>query len=539
MQFEIPKESSNNSIIKVIGVGGGGSNAVNHMFQQGINGVDFIICNTDQQALEKSLIPNKVQLGSSLTQGLGAGSLPEIGKDSAIESIDTIKEMLSNNARMVFVTAGMGGGTGTGAAPIIAAAAKELGILTVGIVTIPFSFEGKKRKLQAEEGLEELRKNVDTMVIINNDKLREIYGNLSMRDAFAKADNVLTTAAKGIAEVITVPGYVNVDFNDVKTVMTNGGTAIMGYAIAEGEDRAIKAVEQALASPLLNDNNIKGASQVLLYITSGAKEVTMDEVGEISDYIQEEAGATANIIFGLSFDESLGDNIRAIVIATGFNQKKDFGVDSFQKQERKVFNLNETPVVVKVETPVAEEKNTFESQSQQEEPKKDEMYVKTISKIESKEEQVSFEFVVPKQLEQPEQKIVHVLDSQNRESTEKKEETPKAVEETPKKAEETIKKVEASEVKQDNFSDKPTAEEQIAKARERFNRLKEMNFKTVVRPDSIVGLENEPAYRRRNVQLENLPHSSESSISRFTLSENEEKKTDIRPNNSFLHDNVD
>jgi cell division protein FtsZ len=524
MQFEIPKENSNNSIIKVIGVGGGGSNAVNHMFQQGINGVDFIICNTDQQALEKSLIPNKVQLGSSLTQGLGAGSLPEIGKDSAIESIDTIKEMLSNNVRMVFVTAGMGGGTGTGAAPIIAAAAKELGILTVGIVTIPFSFEGKKRKVQAEEGLEELRKNVDTMVIINNDKLREIYGNLSMRDAFAKADNVLTTAAKGIAEVITVPGYVNVDFNDVKTVMSNGGTAIMGYAIAEGEDRAIMAVEQALASPLLNDNNIRGASQVLLYITSGAKEVTMDEVGEISDYIQEEAGSTANIIFGLSFDESLGENIRAIVIATGFNQKKDFGVDNFQKQERKVFKLDETPVFAKVEPVVSEEINKEEVKEEAVEPQKDEMYVKTIPSEEKTEQQVSFEFVVPKQLEQPEQKIIHVLDSKQ-EGTAKPEEAPKQAE---VKAKEEIV-----------YNDKPTADEQIAKARERFNRLKEMNFKTVVRPDSIVGLENEPAYKRRNIQLENLPHSSESTVSRFTLSENEEKKTDIRPNNSFLHDNVD
>lgn len=523
MQFEIPKENSN-SIIKVIGVGGGGSNAVNHMFQQGINGVDFIICNTDQQALEKSLIPNKVQLGSSLTQGLGAGSLPEIGKDSAIESIDTIKEMLSNNARMVFVTAGMGGGTGTGAAPIIAAAAKELGILTVGIVTIPFSFEGKKRKVQAEEGLEELRKNVDTMVIINNDKLREIYGNLSMRDAFAKADNVLTTAAKGIAEVITVPGYVNVDFNDVKTVMTNGGTAIMGYSIAEGEDRAIKAVEQALASPLLNDNNIKGASQVLLYITSGSKEVTMDEVGEISDYIQEEAGSTANIIFGLSFDESLGDNIRAIVIATGFNQKKDFGVDNFQKTEKKVFNLEETSVVAKVETPAnGENEQEKPGEIQESEPKKDEMYIKKISSEEKEPQQVSFEFVVPKQLDHPEQKIVHVLD-------ENQEDAPKA---------EAPKQQNAKPIQEEMFNDKPTAEEQMAKARERFNRLKEMNFKTVVRPDSIVGLENEPAYKRRNVQLENLPHSSESTVSRFTLTENEEKKTEIRPNNSFLHDNVD
>jgi cell division protein FtsZ len=519
MQFEIPKENKNNSIIKVIGVGGGGSNAVSHMFQQGINGVDFIVCNTDQQSLDNSAIPNKIQLGSSLTQGLGAGSLPEIGKDSAIESIESIKDMLSQNTRMVFITAGMGGGTGTGAAPIIAAAARELGILTVGIVTIPFSFEGKKRKVQAEEGLEELRKNVDTMVIINNDKLREIYGNLSMREAFAKADNVLTTAAKGIAEVITVTGHVNVDFNDVKTVMTNGGTAIMGYSIAEGEDRAIKAVEQALASPLLNDNNIQGASQVLLYITSGAKEVTMDEVGEISDYIQDEAGSTANIIFGLSFDESLGDNIRAIVIATGFSQKKDFGVDNFQKTEKRIFKLDENQAVAKVETPVTTEVNDIvDEPGQISELPKDEMYIKTVSSDDSKEQQVSFEFVVPKQLEQPEQKIIHVLDGLD----------------------------ESANFKVDNSSDlsprfvvKPSSEEQSAKVKERYNRLKEMNFKPVVRPESIAGLENEPAYKRRNVQLENLPHSSESTVSRFTLTENEEKKTEIRPNNSFLHDNVD
>jgi cell division protein FtsZ len=518
MTFEFSKE--NNSIIKVIGVGGGGSNAVNHMYKQGINGVDFIICNTDEQSLEKSEIPNKVQLGLSLTQGLGAGAIPEIGKDSAIESIDTIKELLSKNAKMVFVTAGMGGGTGTGAAPIIAAAARELGILTVGIVTIPFSFEGKKRKAQAEEGLEELRKNVDTLIIVNNDKLREIYGNLGMREAFAKADNVLSTAAKGIAEVITVPGYVNVDFNDVKTVMSNGGAAIMGYAMAEGEDRAIKAVEQALASPLLNDNNIKGASQVLLYITSGTKEVTMDEVGEISDYIQEEAGSTANIIFGLSFDETLGDNIRAIVIATGFNGNKDFGTEFMQKTEKIKFNLEEPVAKVEVK-PVAIEEPKMEA-----EPAKDEMYVKVVSPEEApKEENVSFEFVVPKQLDQPEKKIVHVLNDLFAHPA-KKEEAP-------------IQEQKEPIAQREVFSDKPTADEQMARAKERLSRLKEMNFKTVVRPDSIAGLENEPAYKRRNVQLENLPHSSESGISRFTLTENEEKKTDIRPNNSFLHDNVD
>jgi cell division protein FtsZ len=516
MKFELEKDNA--SIIKVIGVGGGGSNAVNHMYEQGIKGVDFIVCNTDQQALDKSSIPNKLQLGLSITQGLGAGSLPEIGKNSAIESIEQVKEMLSKNAKMVFVTAGMGGGTGTGAAPVIAAAAKEMGILTVGIVTIPFGFEGKKRKAQAEEGLEELRQSVDTLLIINNDKLREIYGNLGMRDAFAKADNVLTTAARGIAEVITVPGYVNVDFNDVRTVMTNGGTAIMGYALAEGEDRAMKAVEEALASPLLNDNNIKGASQVLLYITSGSKEVTMDEVAEISDYIQEEAGSTANIIFGLSFDESLGNNIRAIVIATGFSSKKDFGVETFQKTERKVYNLEEIKPVVAAPAAISETPEIAEipeAAKEVEKPSEDQMFLKKVEAVEKveEEEQITFEFVVPKEPEAAEQKIVHVLDE-----NEVKPEAPK---------------------QGDIFSSGPTVDENMKKAQERFNRLKEWNFKPIQRPENLASMENEPAYKRRNVQLDSIPHSSESNVSKYTLSENEEKKTEIRPNNSFLHDNVD
>ncbi|HET6245589.1 MAG: cell division protein FtsZ [Bacteroidetes bacterium] len=524
MEFALPKEQP--SIIKVIGVGGGGSNAVSHMYAQGINGVDFIICNTDQQSLSKSPVPNKIPLGESLTQGLGAGSLPEIGKNSAIESIDQVKEMIGYDTKMVFITAGMGGGTGTGAAPVIAAAAKEMGILTVGIVTIPFVFEGKKRKIQAEEGLEALRNSVDTMIIINNDKLREMYGNLSLKDAFAHADNVLTTAAKGIAEVITVPGYVNVDFNDVSTVMTNGGTAIMGHALAEGDDRAIRAVEQALASPLLNDNNIKGASQVLLYISSGTKEVTMDEVGEISDYIQEEAGSTANIIFGVSFDETLGENIRAIVIATGFSATKDFGTDMMKKPEKTVYKLNtdvksevEKPLFI-VQNPVTENtevKAPIIQAIQQDKPTEPEMYLKNTQS----EEQVSIEFVVPNH----EQKIVHVLDEkaddENAEIFSKKEEAIQL------------------EFKSEKKSDTPTADEQMNKAQERVNRLKELTFRNFSRPGNITGMENEPAYKRRNIHLDNVPHSSQSQVSRYTLSENEEKKTEIKPNNSFLHDNVD
>jgi len=325
MNFNLPKEDS--SIIKVIGVGGGGSNAVNHMYKQGIRGVDFIICNTDQQALDTSPVPKKIALGSSLTQGLGAGAQAEKGRNAAIENLDEIREVLEHNTKMVFITAGMGGGTGTGAAPVIAEVARELGILTVGIVTIPFTFEGRKRKIQAEKGLEELKKHVDSVLVISNDKLRQMYGNLTLREAFDKADDVLSIGAKGIAEIITVEGYVNVDFEDVRTVMTNSGVAIMGSATTSGEDRATKAVELALSSPLLNDNNIYGASNILLYINSGKKEVTMDEVAAITDYIQEEAGLDADVIWGNGMNEDLDDKLSLTIIATGFSGEKRLKIE--------------------------------------------------------------------------------------------------------------------------------------------------------------------------------------------------------------------
>ena len=335
MQFDLPKEE--HSIIKVFGVGGGGSNAVNHMYRQGISGVEFYVCNTDQQALDISPIPNKVQLGMNLTSGRGAGSVSEVGKEAALENLEEIKEILSRDTKMLFITAGMGGGTGTGAAPIIAEAAKEMGILTVGIVTYPFAFEGRKRSKQADDGMEELRASVDTLLIICNDKLREIYGNLSLKNAFAKADDILTVAAKGIAEIITVTGYINVDFEDVRTVMTNSGVAIMGSAAAEGENRAILAVQEALASPLLNDNNIEGANYILLNITSGEDEVLMDEITEITDYIQDEAGLTADIIWGSGTDEGLGDRICVTLIATGFSNSKEVGGNELgQQQQTKV-----------------------------------------------------------------------------------------------------------------------------------------------------------------------------------------------------------
>ena len=317
ISFDLPKNQSN--VIKVIGVGGGGSNAINHMFKQGIKGVDFIVCNTDSQALNNSSVPNKIQLGVHLTEGLGAGANPEVGQQSAIESIADIEKMLDSNTKMVFITAGMGGGTGTGAAPVIAQLAKERDILTVGIVTIPFQFEGKVRQDQALLGVEKLRKQVDSLIVINNNKLREVYGNLGFKAGFSKADEVLATASRGIAEVITHHYTQNIDLKDAKTVLSNSGTAIMGSAVAIGDNRAKEAIVAALDSPLLNDNKITGAKNVLLLIVSGTNEITIDEIGEINDHIQNEAGYNANIIMGVGEDETLGDSIAVTIIATGFN----------------------------------------------------------------------------------------------------------------------------------------------------------------------------------------------------------------------------
>ena len=317
ISFDLPKNQSN--VIKVIGVGGGGSNAINHMFQSGINGVDFVICNTDSQALNNSAVPTKIQLGVSLTEGLGAGANPEVGEQAALESMEEIKQMLASTTKMIFITAGMGGGTGTGAAPVIAKQAKELDVLTVGIVTMPFEFEGKMRCKQARIGIEKLRSNVDSLIVINNNKLREVYGNLGFKAGFSKADEVLSTAARGIAEVITHHYTQNIDLRDAKTVLSNSGTAIMGSAMASGSARANEAIMKALDSPLLNDNKITGAKNVLLLIVSGSQEITIDEIGEINDHIQTEAGHGANIIMGVGEDEDLGEAIAVTVIATGFN----------------------------------------------------------------------------------------------------------------------------------------------------------------------------------------------------------------------------
>ena len=371
ISFDLPKNQSN--VIKVIGVGGGGSNAINHMFKQGIKGVDFIVCNTDSQALQNSAVPNKIQLGVHLTEGLGAGANPDVGQQSAIESISDIEKMLDQNTKMVFITAGMGGGTGTGAAPVIAQLAKERDILTVGIVTLPFVFEGKVRQEQALIGIEKLRKQVDSLIVINNNKLREVYGNLGFKAGFSKADEVLATASRGIAEVITHHYTQNIDLRDAKTVLSNSGTAIMGSATAEGETRAKDAIISALDSPLLNDNKITGAKNVLLLIVSGTNEITLDEIGEINDHIQSEAGFNANIIMGVGEDESLGDAIAVTVIATGFdleqqneivNSEPKKIIHALEDEQKITHNLSNSTVPafdLNAETPGAtEERIVFE-----------------------------------------------------------------------------------------------------------------------------------------------------------------------------------
>ncbi len=526
LQFELPQEEK--SIIKVIGVGGGGSNAVNHMFRLGIKGVDFIICNTDRQALDKSPVKNRIQLGEKSTKGLGAGSIPEVGRDAALESIDEIKSYLTEDTQMVFITAGLGGGTGTGAAPVIASIAKELGILTVGIVTIPFAFEGKKRRAQAESGLEEMKKYVDTLLVIGNDKLREIYGNLKMSEAFAHADDVLTGAAKSIAEIISLHMHINVDFNDVKTVMKESGVAIMGSAVASGEKRAVKAVEQALNSPLLNDNDIKGARHVLLNIMSGSDDIDMDEFGEITDFIQEAAGGTAELITGYGTDASLGDNVSVTIIATGFKSGQT-GFEAPVFKEHKVVNLDE-----KVE-PVQESKQT----NIIDEIKNNEPFVFT--KVEKNPESV----ISPMhQVDEPVKEIKTSTGTTNTPVQETSiapanENSMPIVEFTFNTVKEEEVKAPENEVKDvDTLNVGISREEQIRLAQERIRKLKDITLK-MKSPEGLAALEKQTAFERKNIVLENKTPSTESSVSRYTLSEGDDKKIEIRPNNSFLHDNVD
>ena len=557
MQFEIQQEPG--SIIKVIGVGGGGSNAVNHMFKLGIKGVDFIVCNTDKQALEVSPVPNKIQLGIALTKGLGAGSIPEMGKNSALETIEEIRSYLSDGTQMVFITAGLGGGTGTGAAPIIASVARDMGILSVGIVTMPFVFEGKKRKQQAEQGLEEMKKYVDTLLVIGNDKLRDIYGNLKMSEAFAHADNVLTGAAKSIAEIISINLHINVDFNDVKTVMKDSGVAIMGTASASGERRAIRAVEQALNSPLLNDNNIRGARHVLLNIMSGTDDISMDEFGEITDYIQEASGYTAELITGYGIDQSLGDSVGVTIIATGFDSNKPSGFET-AKQPEKIVNVLEShkpeAVVEPVVTNTIVVQTNIEEVIKEEAKKEDEPFLlikkseETTAEITSTNTQEEISAVSN---EESEIEFVVTNESSSNEIVNEEEYsfTNNASESTDSSEEEMtmeIKMVSSSnevegEAKSlENLSaedlQKLEREERIRMAQDRIKKLKDITFK-LKSSEGLNELEKEPSFVRQNIKLDNVNYSTESNVSRYTLSEGDDKKMEIKPNNSFLHDNVD
>ena len=662
ISFDLPKNQSN--VIKVIGVGGGGSNAINHMFKQGIKGVDFIVCNTDSQALQNSSVPNKIQLGVHLTEGLGAGANPDVGQQSAIESISDIEKMLDTNTKMVFITAGMGGGTGTGAAPVIAQLAKERDILTVGIVTIPFQFEGKVRQEQALLGVEKLRKQVDSLIVINNNKLREVYGNLGFKAGFSKADEVLATASRGIAEVITHHYTQNIDLKDAKTVLSNSGTAIMGSSVATGENRAKEAIATALDSPLLNDNKISGAKNVLLLIVSGSNEITIDEIGEINDYIQSEAGHSANIIMGVGEDETLGEAIAVTIIATGFNVEQQNGivntevkkivhaleddqkivrdlsqktVERFQsvetpieaKEEKIVFELMEeevenlsvieTPIVFEipaaVETPAViaasiDENEliamnhfirnldvTFEIVSPINDidfkittPEVREMKVIEPFTVTEKEEQITFSFDMPamptfERVEEvmpveavQESRIVFDLSETVNEIivneqvefvpvTELNEggvikysleeymeiendllnSKPAAavvVEESiPDELKITMKQVEPTGTTFATYSEdlSPTEmsiEDSLKnRADDRRRKMKEFNYKFHNNPSKIEELEKEPAYKRLGVDLSHNPQSN--SNSRMSIGKDSNDDTQLRSNNSFLHDNVD
>jgi cell division protein FtsZ len=477
--------NNNTSVIKVIGVGGGGGNAVANMYNEGIKGVNFAICNTDNQALENNPVPLKIQLGPNLTEGRGAGSKPEVGKEACIESEDDIRDFLCDGTKMVFITAGMGGGTGTGAAPIVAKIAKEMDILTVAIVTLPFKFEGLKRQRLALEGLEELKNNVDSILVVSNDRLKSHYGNLTIGDAFCHADGVLTTAAKGIAEIITVPGKINVDFEDVNTVMRGSGVAIMGNSTAEGEHRARKAIEGAMNSPLLEDNDIRGAKNILLNITSGKKEITMDELGEITDYVQEEAGYGTDLIFGTCNDDALGDRISVTVIATGFNERATL---TGKKVESKVFvPLEETQTLdtdhgIVVGVAEGDQVHTFDFE---------------VDDVRETIKSMSPSFK-------------NSTDSYNEDKVE-------------------------PEIRHASYEEK-TKFNEMEKARRDFMRKGMM--KNLDNPRSISEMENEPAYKRRNVILDQVDDMAANRPSKYEVTIDEDNPL-RESGNSFLHDNVD
>ena len=537
-EFQLPKNQS--SVIKVLGVGGGGSNAVNYMHSNGIKGVDFVVCNTDSQALEASQVPVKIQLGAELTEGLGAGSNPDIGKKAAEESIDRINELLDSNTKMLFITAGMGGGTGTGAAPVIAEVAKQKGILTVGVVTNPFSTEGGNRKKYAKDGLIELRKCVDTLLIINNDKLIEVYGDLTLSKAFAKANEVLNTATKGIAEVISQHLLVNIDLNDARRVLQNSGTAVMGQSEASGENRAIEAVEGALDSPLLNDNDIFGAEQVLLKIVTGPgdDEIKMSELNKIKSKIQQAAGNDVNIIEGVGIDNNLESSISVTVIATGFEQKID-------KDPVKI-NLSDSNNIedyITTEKVIEDDDKKVESLQTKIFNFDKEVLVQEISS--SDENNINSNPI------DDENKIIFELDSEiTPENTGNAELT---------KGEFNIDNpaVIIDEIKNDdNLSDNNFEENEITdssktqidksistnskkglESREREERLREIS-KKLRTPSGLTFLEEQPAYKRNNVTLESVPKSDKEDTANFTLEQNGGDII-LKKNNSFLHDNVD
>jgi cell division protein FtsZ len=646
MQFELPQERP--SIIKVIGVGGGGSNAVNYMYKLGIKGVDFIVCNTDHQALDISPVPTKIQLGPSLTEGRGAGAIPEVGKHAAIENIEEIREILRSNTKMVFITAGMGGGTGTGAAPIIAGVAREMGILTVAIVTIPFGFEGKKRKAQADAGIEELKKNVDTLLVICNDKLREIHGNLKISEAFGHADDILAVAAKSIAEIITQTLHINVDFADVQTVMKQSGVAIMGAGSAEGSNRAMEAAGRALDSPLLNDNEIQGARYILLNITSGEEELSMDEMGEINDFIQEQAGSSAEVIMGLGTDPSLGKKISVTIIATGFKTKDQLSSVIVKEEPKILYDLSGEVISGKaneeVTAPVNPEPVSKSEETAAEAPGEMFSFFKP-SPVDGHQEKAPLKTVqdsivtpTPAPVVNPSvqavithstatvtpvQPVVEPTDEMNA-AVATVEETIQPVQsvsevkmDEPKiihflGLEDEIETIEEPVIKPEPFiipesrntvfniqaestiNSEPVADEESTfvfevnmpsmdepeistpepvaqttapvfrnivaetppvipsaapsmaaddddpfnRAKARISALREISFKMST-PNGLADLEKEPAYKRRNVVLDDIPTSNENNISRFTLSQDKENKPEIKGNNPFLHDRVD
>ena len=553
MDFQMPKNQS--SQIKVMGIGGGGSNAVNYMFEHGINGVDFVICNTDSQALEASPVPIKIQLGASLTEGLGAGANPEVGRKAAEESADRITELLDANTKMLFLTAGMGGGTGTGAAPVIAEIAREKGILTVGVVTIPFSTEGGFRKKYADDGIAELKKYVDTLLVINNEKLIEVYGDLTFTQAFGKANEVLNTATKGIAEVISQHLMVNIDLNDARRVLENSGTAVMGQAEAEGENRAIEAVKEALDSPLLNDNDITGAQQVLLKIVTGAgdDEIKMSELANIKNAIQKAAGTNVNIIEGIGIDADLGSKVSVTVIATGFEERRkpkgerkvtlgEDCLDSITSEENKGVSEPTTNVqqtlsledeidfsIPTIDEPIAEVATTVvndviepvvESHNTPEkivfdlgnEFETNEVDVLTETEEDESPDEVIASIMLDEKTQEVQQTVVLDLDIEG-----------DVIEEP------TLNSTETAPV---------NTEVMKVEARERENRLRSISMQLRT-PSGLTSLEDVPAYKRNNIELEEPTHSSESEVSTYTLTNGNNNTTELKQNNSFLHDNVD